>query len=196
MSVQAKELLWEGFMKAYTPFLGAIIFVATVLAVPVVAQQSGSPTKIEAFYGHYKGVGSTREGSRRGFPVRNRDLDVTIKAAGTGGFALTSAVVTRMGILSGRTKRKASKLVFIPTGTPELWRAESSKPIRDGGPTIMARLSANALTVHVLAFSRHGALVTAMYRRELSRDGLFLIFRRTRNGRLTRSVFASLQRAK
>ncbi len=177
-------------MKAYPPFLGAIIFVATVLAVPAVAQQSGSPTKIEAFYGHYKGVGSTREGSR-GFKVRNRDLDVTIEAAGTGGFALTSAVVTRRGIV-----RNASKLVFIPTGTPELWRAESSKPIIAGGPTIVARLSANALTVHVLAFGRDGALVTAMYRRELSRNGLFLIFRRTRNGRVTRSVFASLQRAK
>lgn len=168
------------------------LVVATGAAGQAAAQTAKDGTKIEAFYGTYKGTGSTREG--RTLPIRNRDLDVTIKAAG-GGFSITSALRVQGGLFTGKKTLPTTTLTFLPGKTANIWVEKTSKPITEGGPTIFARLQNAVLSVHVLVLRRNGTLASALYERKLVSRGMFLVYRRAHNGRIVRMVFATLRRA-
>lgn len=175
---------------------------ATGLAVAVVCAaviapagrsdaQSAGPGNIKAFFGTYEGMGSTRLG--RSLSTQNRDLDVAIQGVGSG-FSLTSSLRLRGGAYSQDKKSETVTTTFVPANTPNTWVAQSSRPITEGGPTIVARLRRNVLAVHVLVILPDGRLATALYQRRLTRRGMSLIYRRSINGRIVRMVFATLRK--
>jgi hypothetical protein len=153
--------------------------------------------KIESYYGSFVGSAVTRNAGTYSYAVRDRDLDVSIAAAANGGFRLTSTVNARRGFIGRRAKRSTHKLTFVPGGRPNSWRATTSRPLAEGGPTILARLDARGLHVYIAAFGKDGSFNTAVYTRKIFRVGeMELRYHRSVDGRSVRSVYGTLRRKK
>lgn len=173
-----------------------VMFLAMVLAAPLSAAAETAP-KIDAYFGAYAGSAVTRDGGRYSNVVRDRDLDVIIAGAPNGAFQITSVVNHRVGFGGRRLKRKSNSLTFMPTGKPNQWRAAVSKPLAEGGPTILARLNAKGLHVYVAVLGDDGTFSTAVYIRKLAADGAMnLRFRRSVDGVTVRRVYGTLRRKK
>jgi len=157
-----------------------------------------SAETIKDFAGRYVGSAITRvKQPARYNSVRDRDLDVTIKTSTDGGFELTWTTVFRYRWLKNKKrKQRTTTVTFDPAGRPGLWRAAGSGEPLQGKLMIWARLEGKSLYVYVVAASDGGGLVTATYKRTLSRDGLWLEFFSVRNGQRVRHVTGSLRRMK
>jgi hypothetical protein len=162
--------------------------------VPAAAQDVA---KIETYFGSFVGSAVTRNAGMQSYQVRNRDLNVSIAATADGGFKLTSTYVARRGFFGGGAKRSTTSLTFVTGGRPNSWRATTSRPLAEGGPTILARLNARGLHVYVATFGKDGKLNTAVYSRKISRaGGMELRYHRAVDGFTVRSVFGRLSRQK
>ena len=101
----------------------------------------------------------------------------------------------RFGFGGKKLKRRSNSLTFSPTGKKAQWQAAISKPLVDGGPTVLARLDAGGLHVYVAVIDDKGRFNTAVYTRKLSKGGaMTLEFRRAVDGRTVRRVFGTLRR--
>lgn len=173
-----------------------VLLFALILAAPLSATAQDA-SKIDAYYGAYAGSAVTKDGGRYSGVVRDRDLDVIIAGAPNGAFQLTSVVNHRAGFGGRRLKRKSNSLTFMPTGKPNQWRAAISKPLAEGGPTILARLDAAGLHVYIAVIGDDGKFNTAVYTRKLDKSGkMSLSYRRAVDSRSVRFVFGTLRRKK
>ena len=158
---------------------------------PAIAEDAA---KIDAYYGSFVGSAVTRNAGMHSSVVRDRDLNVSIAAAANGGFRVTWVVNARRGFGGRGVKRSVT---FVPGNRPNSWRATTSRPLAEGGPTILARLDARGLRVYVAVFGHDGSLYTAVYRRTVIRAGqMELRYHRSVDGRTVRSVYGSLSRKK
>jgi hypothetical protein len=173
-------------------FVMLAVFVGCV--VPAAAQDVA---KIDTYFGSFVGSAVTRNAGTYSYAVRDRDLDVSIAATAGGGFKLTSTFVARRGFIRGGAKRATTSLTFVPGDRPNSWRATTSKPLAQGGPTILARLNAQGLHVYVATFGKDGKLNTAVYSRKIFQAGrMGLRYHRAVDSRTVRSVFGTLSRQK
>ncbi len=170
----------------------AALGLAAVVAGGVAEAAQDLP--ITAFAGRYVGTGVARNDLSEYFALTVRDLDVTIRPRGQGGFALSWTTVLRGGgdPDNPKVKRKSTALTFVPAGRPGVFRSATQADPMSGRPYSWARIKGNTLTVHSLTITDDGSYVMHTYDRTLTGYGMELKFTRLRDGEATRSVTGKL----
>jgi hypothetical protein len=183
-------------MLALRMFTAAL---AVFVLLPLLTAARGAVAEtIKDFEGHYVGIGVTRVKQSVGHvAARDRDLDVVIIAGSDGGFSLSwKTVFLYRWTKSEKSKKRFSSLTFKPAGKPGVWRAVRSGDPLMGRAMIWARLAGKVLSVYVVAADPAGGLVTAIYERTLTKNGMQLRFASRREGKEIRTVNAELRRKK
>jgi len=169
-------------------------FLLLMTATPSTAQVAQSET-LKKFFGEYHGTGVTSR-KRRGRPsLDRRDLDISIKPYGDGGFTLTWTTVIKPEYAQERRERTQT-VNFIPTTRTEVWRAEQVTTLLSGRAVIWARIGGGSLYVYVAALTEAGGIATSVYKRSLTKTGMLLEYNRTEDGVRVRTVNATLRRTK
>ena len=154
---------------------------------------------IKDFEGRYVGTGVMQLDRHGSFgPIRHRDINITINRTEGGGFTLTWSTVFRGRWAKEGTKwkKRTTSVKFKPTSKAGMWRGEGSGDLLAGKQVIWALLVDKSLYVHMVAITDKGGVVTASYRRTLTKAGMRLAFRSSHNGNRVRVVVASLRRVK
>lgn len=176
-----------------TRIFAALTGAALCLSITAVAQaqKDEKPSSIKDFYGEYVGAPVSRQAGIDRTLRKNRKSNVVIKAAGDG-FRITWVTIRRRA--GDARKTTFTTLNFLPAGAPNRWRAKESKPLANGGPSIVASVHGQTLMIHVAVMDKEGNLITATYARTLRGDGMDLTFRRAENGRMAVKAVARLRR--
>lgn len=176
-----------------SPGFGRFRWVAgAALALWLVAAGAHAEDPIAPFHGNYSGTAVAKDRDSRLFGVTRRDLDVTIAPETDGRFRITWTTVTpRPG---GNTTRSTTDFVFRPAEGRRVWIAEAATDPMGKAGYVWAVVQGDALVVHVLSVDEQGRYNISTYRRERTRDGLRLEFRRQRDGEPVRIVTGTLAR--
>ena len=175
--------------------LGALAIGATMtLAVTAAAANLG----VEAFFGEYVGETVTDYDGE----LRKRDLRVKISPF-ENGFTVNWISVTRKA--NGKLKRKEYSIDFHPTRRDNIYRSGERKdyfghagpldPMK-GDPYVWARVNEDTLTVFALHVLEDGGYEMQTYERRRISDGLDLKYSRVRDGKILRTVNATLVEVK
>jgi len=164
--------------------------VALVAALFVASTQAS----IEPFLGRYEGkavVGGSGE-------IQARDIAVTIEPKGKG-FRLEWTAIIYKG--SGKTKRKAFSIDFLPSKRPGLYSSAMRRnlfgqpvpldPLK-GAPYVWCKLDGKSLIVHALLITERGGYELQVYKRTLKKGGLELEYMRVRDNQVLRKVTGEL----
>ena len=176
-----------------------LVMALALAAVLIGAKGPGARAQtIKNFEGHFVGKAVTHVNRSRSLnTIRNRDLDVTIKAAAGGGFTIEwTTTISRYRWFKAKRRKRTNTVTFVPTGKAGQWRAATSGDPLTGKPLMWARVAEKTLYIYVVALGDDGGLVTATYKRTLSGPNMFLMFRSTRDGRGALLVTGWLSRAK
>ena len=148
---------------------------------------------ISAFFGQWAGSGVSQTEESIVFQYTQRDLNVTIRAAGSG-FAVNWTTVQRQkGDPNNPTpERKDTGAVFLPTERPNLWRADGSLDPLAGNVYSWASLRGQTLTINSMTVTEDGGYEMQIYNRTLSGVGMALEFIRLENGAVKRTVRGQL----
>ncbi|HUT49125.1 MAG TPA: hypothetical protein VM325_07275 [Alphaproteobacteria bacterium] len=169
-------------------------FFLIVTAIPQIAQAEESET-LKKFFGEYQGAGVASRKGRGRISLDRRDLDVSIKSYGEGGFTMTWTTVIAPEYARLRRER-TSTVNFMPTTRTEVWRSDPVTTLMSGKAVIWARIGGGALFVYVATVTEAGGIATSVYKRTLTKTGMKLEFGRTQDGRRVRTVQATLKRKK
>jgi hypothetical protein len=163
-----------------------LVLLAGLWAPPALAQNALS---IKAFYGTFSGSGVASNADSLYFAVTERDFDVVIKAEGSGfSAAWTTVQHTGGDPAHPRTKRRQDKIVFVPTGAPNQWRAAEQPDPMSGKPYAWARIEGTSLIIYVLTIDADGRYDVQRYDRTFVGPSLQLTFTDTRDGEPVRTV--------
>ena len=166
-------------------------FFLIVTATPQMARAEESAT-LKKFFGEYQGIGVvSRKGRGRG-SLDRRDLDVSIKPHGEGGFTMTWTTVIAPSYAQERRERTQT-VNFIPTTRTEVWRSDPVTTLMSGNAVIWARIGGGNLYVYVATMTEAGGIATSVYKRMLTKSGIRLEFARTQDGR---GGFSSTKRSR
>lgn len=179
--------------------LRSLILIAAVslgLAMPA-PSRGAADTPLEAFFGKYEGA-SLRPLTES----QSRDLKVTIRPVGDGGFAVDWQ--TTLFDDDDDARRKTQSLAFRPAGDAGAFYVATedglnvglspTETLFDGAPQAWARITGAVLTIHVLTVTEDGSWVMQTYDRALVKNGLALAFSRLRNGDAEKRLWGSLER--
>jgi hypothetical protein len=180
-------------MRWMLPALVGCLFVFGT-ATPTLAQVEQSET-LKKFFGDYKGTGVASRKRRGRVSLDRRDLDVSIKPYGEGGFTMTWTTIIAPAYATLRRERTQT-VNFIPTTRTEVWRSDPVTTLMSGKAVIWARIGGGALYVYVATLTEAGGIATSVYKRMLTKTGMRLEFDRTRDGQRVRTVQATLRRKK
>lgn len=160
-----------------------------ILLMPSVAS---AQTRIDAFFGQWKGSGVSESEISANFHMTARDLEVIVGPAPGNGFVITWSTVQRQkGNPDKPTEAvKATTITFAASGKGT-WLAKGGDPVT-GGPLAWARLQENTLILSTLQISTDGIGEYQVYRRTLSGSGMELEFIRIEDGQQLRTAKAKL----
>ena len=144
----------------------------------------------EAFYGHYTGKGTAHDPQMTGLGLNYRDLDVEIGAADGGFFVAWTTVMEALG---QETKRTQTRITFEPSSRTGIYVGRVGNGNVENGFS-WATIAGKALTVRQLTILDDGSYEIHSYRRTLSKDGLFLVYRSDRDGIAVNMVSANLEK--
>ncbi len=148
---------------------------------------------ISAFFGQWAGSGVSQTEESIVFQYTQRDLNVTIRAAGNGSAVNWTTVQRQKGDPNDPTpERKDTGAVFLPTGRPNLWRAEGALEPLSGNAYSWASLRGQTLTINSMTITQDGGYEMQIYNRTLSGLGMTLEFIRLENGAVRRTVRGQL----
>ncbi len=175
----------------------ALVF-ALVMGVSVTADTSSSG-RIDAFIGHWQGLGITQDQGKAEFSgLINRDLDVQIEREGDG-FKVNWTTVHVKQAMSDQhyVSRKSAWISFVPTKRDSVFRMKGSADPIDGQPYSWARISGKSLMLYWIVVTDNGSYELQSYERTLlGRDEMVLKFLRVRDGKRLRTVIGRLGRVK
>jgi len=172
----------------------AATFVLCLTATPSLAQVEQSET-LKKFFGEYQGSGVASRKTRGRVSLDRRDLNISIKPFGDGGFTMTWTTVIAPAYAQERRERTQT-INFIPTTRTEVWRSDPVTTLLSGQAVIWARIGGGDLYVYVATMTEAGGIATSVYKRMLTKRGMRLEFARTQDGRVVRTVQATLRRKK
>ena len=164
----------------------AVLVVAMALGIGVAQADDLSP---EAFYGHYKGSGGSRDPSVAYFELSQRDLDVQIGPADNGFYVAWTTVIHESW--GKESRRKSARVSFEPSGRAGIYMERSAAERVTEGVT-WAAINGDTLSVRALAINDDGSYAVQTYHRMLTEDGMFLHFLSDRDGQTIRMVSARL----
>ncbi len=172
-----------------TSRLAALIVAVLLAGVPAQASADEPDLRVSAFYGTWVGSGISESEVSIYFRITARDLNVTIRPAGSGFTVSWTTVLRQKGDPKNpQVTRKSSTVTFVPTGRPNVWRgAENADPL-DGGAYAWARIEGNALVVYSMVIRDDGGYELQTYRRTLSGLGMELEFVRVSDGEPVRTA--------
>ena len=165
------------------------------IAAPQGGAWSAEALTIKNFFGEYEGTGVTSR-RRAGYgSLKRRDLDVSIKPHGKGGFTMTWTTVIAPRYAQKRRERTTT-INFLPSERTQVWYAQPITTLISGKAVIWARIGSGSLFVYVATITEAGGIATSVYKRTLTKGGMTLTFNRTTDGLRVRSVTATLRRKK
>lgn len=174
--------------------LNAVIFGAVVwlMVAPGVAQ---AQAKLDAFIGNWLGAGvaETKADTSR-FQLAQRELDVDIRPAGTGGFEIIWSTKQKLRNQTGTAEGgwKLTTLVFVPAGEGQ-WSTTSGDPL-NGGQFAWARIEDNSLVIRTFKVDEEGNGESQLYRRTVTGDTMELFYMRAVDGEIKRTAMGRLAR--
>jgi len=117
-----------------------------------------------------------------------RDLDVSIERAQTG----LNITWTTHFLESG--EKKSTSIALVQTA-PNVFVGPENGDVLKGGTAVWGRIEEQSLIVYVFEVDQNGIYDLSRYERRLSIGKMFLYFKRTRDGKIIRSVIGELVRA-
>jgi hypothetical protein len=169
---------------------GLVICATMTLGVTATAGDPG----IEVFFGEYEGETVTDYDGE----LRKRDLRIKISPF-ENGFTVNWISVTRKA--NGKLKRKEYSIEFHPTRRNQIYRSGERKDLfgnavpldpMKGDPYVWARLAKDTLTIFALHVLEDGGYEMQTYERRRTSEGLDLKYSRVRDGKILRTVNATL----
>jgi hypothetical protein len=156
--------------------------------------RTAAPLKVSAFFGSFAGNGLADGADVAYFGVTQRDLDVKISPAGSGGFTVAWTTVLRDGgnPKAPNIRRRATAITFEPGPQPGLFHATDNGDPLAGGVLSWASVSGNTLKVHQFSVLPDGHHEIQTYARTLSGTGMTLIYTRAIEGDRQRRVRGQL----
>ena len=175
--------------------LWASLALPAAAAAPTASQPARGPLPLEAFFGTYVGNGV----AHRRLPkvaVTHRELNVSIEPT-EDGFAIAWTTVVHKGRdpKNQRIVRRDSRLAFVPSGRPNLWRISKEGDPINGETYAWARIEGNSLITYVSWIDDEGMFDIQRYARQLTPSGMTVNFELTREGTEVLNVHAELQKA-
>ncbi len=175
-------MAWKGLRLAA---LGGVVLLALASSRTFAA----ADLSIAAFFGNWRGTALSESAISIYFQMTERDIDVTVRAHGQGGFEITWSTVQRQKGDPNAPKEvmKRTTASFVPAGRPGVFRGTATDPMAAGGYR-WARIAENSLYLYSMVIRPDGAYEMQVYRRTLSGLGMALEFRRIIDGELTRTA--------
>ncbi len=128
-------------------------------------------------------------------PLRVRDMDVTIRAAGEG-FVITWTTVLshRNGGEAPHLQRRTATYAFVPDVRPGWYRSVEPAAPLEGQPLVWARIEGKALVVTIYTVLEDGHSDLQIYSRQVTGDRMELSYIRTHENVATAAVRGWLSR--
>jgi hypothetical protein len=180
-SVEEKTM--TGIARIFFAFL---LFSGTALTAHVGYAEDLSP---QAFFGNYKGSGSSHGPALSHFGFGDRDLDVVIGPEGDGFFVAWTTVIREAW--EDAVRRNSARISFVPSDRPGIY-IEQEAARRIGHGLSWAVIQGSTLTVRALAVRDDGTYAVQTYHRTLTEKGMFLHFISDQDGQSIRTVTANL----
>lgn len=178
------------------PRLAFVFALAIGMSVTAEARSAG---RIDAFIGHWQGLGITQDQGKAKFSgLINRDLDVRIEREGNG-FKVNWTTVHVKQAMSDQhyVSRKSAWISFVPTERDTVFQMKAAADPIDGQPYSWARFSGKSLLLYWMVIADDGSYELQSYERTLLGDGeMVLKFLRVRDGKRVRTVIGRLGRVK
>ena len=168
----------------FRPYLCLVALLAVCFA-----GNANADTRIEDFFGSYRGFGFATD--RSGPFVRTeRDFLLAIGPLEGGGFEIAWSTVKRKGSNPNSMVSEVSehRARFRPSDKPGVFLGVDSGTVFGAGPITWARLQRNLLVVYRMEVDENGVAELHVYQRMLTAKGLELFFTATRDNIEIRSV--------
>ena len=149
---------------------------------------------LAAFEGVWQGNAVSESAVSATFQLTSRDIDVTVRADGQGGFGIVWNTVQRQkGDPSNpRSKLKSTTMQFTPVRAG-VWRSTNNgEPLTSPTPYAWAYVMERTLQIVTLQIYADGRHETQIYRRTLSGTGMALEFARNVDGEQVRQASGRL----
>ncbi len=165
--------------------LGGVVVIALASSRAIAA----ADLSIAAFFGNGRGTAISESAISIYFHLSERDIDVTVRRHGQGGFEITWSTVQRQKGEPDAPKEvmKQTTASFVPAGRPGVFRGAATDTMAAGGYR-WARIAEKSLYIYSMLIRPDGAYEMQVYRRTLSGLGMALEFRRIIDGELTRTA--------
>ena len=145
---------------------------------------------IAAFEGVWQGNAVSESAISANFQLTSRDIDVTVRADGNGGFNIVWNTVQRQkgDPNNPRPKLKSTRMQFVPARAG-VWRSSANgDPLTATTPYAWAYIKERTLQIVTLQIYADGGHETQIYKRTLSGTGMALDFVRNVNGEQVRQA--------
>ena len=155
---------------------------------------SAADLGIAAFEGVWQGSGVSESAVSANFQLTSRDIDVTIRVDGGGGFNIVWNTVQRQkgDPNNPRAKLKSTTMQFAPQ-RPGVWRGgNNGDPLTAASPYAWAYIKDRGLKIITLRIYPDGRHETQIYNRTLSGTGMVLDFVRNVGGAQVRQATGQL----
>ncbi len=165
-----------------------------LLLWPLTTAAMAADLGIAAFEGVWKGNAVSESEISANFQLTSRDIDVTVRTGGGGGFNIVWNTVQRQkgDPNNPRAKLKSTKMQFTPVRAG-VWRGVGSgDPLNSATPIAWAYVKERSLTIVSLQIYADGRHETQIYRRTLSGTGMALEFIRNVDGEQVRRASGRL----
>ncbi len=149
---------------------------------------------IAAFQGVWQGNAVSESAISENFQLTSRDIDVTVRAEGNGGFNIVWNTVQRQkgDPNNPRAKLKSTTMNFAPVRTG-VWRGSGNgDPLTSTSPYAWAYIKDRSLHIVTMQIYGDGRHETQIYRRTLSGTGMVLEFVRNVDGEQVRQASGRL----
>ena len=178
-------------------FLLGLTIVA-LIAAPAWAAPAGkvSPLAIDIYYGDWQGTATALSETDEDFPSTKRDIAVSVNKTNIGGFLLSWSTLQRQ---KGNPKAplevlKSTTVEFVPSISPNTWRAKADTDPYTGGILYWARLDGRGLVVSSCTINTDGRPEYQTYPRRVVGKEMKLEFTNVNDGKFVRTVKGSLRK--
>ena len=178
-------------------FLLGLTIVA-LIAAPAWAAPAGkvSPLAIDIYYGDWQGTATALSETDEDFPSTKRDIAVSVNKTNIGGFLLSWSTLQRQ---KGNPKAplevlKSTTVEFVPSISPNTWRAKADTDPYTGGILYWARLDGRGLVVSSFTINTDGRPEYQTYTRRVVGKEMKLECTNVNDGKFVRTVKGSLRK--
>ncbi len=181
-------------MRWTAPVTLGLAVAGLMLAWLALADSSLAAAGLKTFAGTFQGTGMSETADGKPVTVNARDFDVTITLIDEGFEVEWRTTEFRLTPGANRREESVEHISFVPTSRPGFYRAVEAVDPSAGRPSYWAYIAENVLTVHAMVANDAGGTEFLTWRRTVEGKRMQLLFQRSLDGRILRSVKGSLVR--